>query len=332
MFITPKTNTILKKLYNTGSSSQYSEVELRSYFPFISDEEVLPHYRMKLLDRTEKIKRKFAGLVFDLQKDLKKNNTTLEDIISLAKLHYEQSEIDRLLNGCTTFTEAFGRLSKYFSFFNYSIIKLIVSKLNSTAIVKKLKKYKKAFREYSKLRICECPAGAFGSREDDEKVYVLKTEMKLNDSLEEYEKLQFEMNKVLGGKLLRLINVEEGCVQLTFRGFVEPELSLSKEDGQKVRDIGVLCLTYGDQVFDFSSLVRQKPAKPGNYRSIRYYPSGKNFHHFKLRTFSLEKKIAMCNCVIVLIIGATPLPNEHFQLVTDDKIDENFPHHTLIYT
>ena len=220
---------------------------------------------MNLLDRTEKIRRKFAGLVFDLQKDLKKNDTKLEDIISLAKLHYEKSdEIDRLLNGCTTFAEAFGRLSKYFSFFNYSIIKLIVHKLNSTAITKKLNKYKKAFREYSKLRICECPADAFGSREDKEKVYVLKTEMKLSDSLEECEKLQFEMNKVLGGKLLRLINVEDGCVQLTFRGFVEPELSLLKEDGQELRNIGVSCLTYGDQEFDFSSLGRQKPVKPGN--------------------------------------------------------------------
>ena len=223
---------------------------------------------MKLLDRTESIQRKFAGLVYDMQKDLEKNDKKLEDIISLAKLHYGNSddlEIDQLFNGCTSLAEAFGRLSKYFSFFNYSIIKLIVSKLNSTAIAKKLKKYKKAFREYSKQRICECPAGAFGSCEDQEKVYVLKTEMKLNDSLEEYEKLQYEMNKVLGGKLLRLIKVEEGCVQLTFRGFVEPELSLSKENGQKLRHIGVLCLSYGDQVFDFSNLVCQKLAKPGMY-------------------------------------------------------------------
>ena len=145
----------------------------------------------------------------------------------------------------------------------YSIIKLLVQKLNSTAIAKKLKKYKKAFREYSKLRICECPAGAFGSCEDKEKVYVLKTEMKLNDSLEEFEKLQFEMNKVLGGKLLRLINVEEGCVQLTFRGFDEPELSLSKQNLQELRKIGVSGLSYyGDQVFDFSDSVPnpQQPA------------------------------------------------------------------------
>ena len=144
-----------------------------------------------------------------------------------------------------------------------------MSKLSSTAIAKKLKKYKKAFREYSKLRICECPAGALGSCEDKEKVYVVKTEKKLNDSLEEFEKLQFQMNKVLGGKLLRLINVEEGCVQLIFRGFVEPELSLSKENGQELRNIGVLCLTYGDQVFNFRDLVPQKPVKPG--RLAHYY-------------------------------------------------------------
>ena len=223
---------------------------------------------MKLVDKTESIQQKFASLVFDVQKALVKNQWKLEDVISSIKLHYRSDEISKLLDRSESIAEIFGRLSKHFSFFNYSIIKLLVHKLNSTAITKKLKKYKKAFREYSKLRICECPAGAFGSCEDQEKVYKLKTEMKLNDSLEEFEKLQFEMNKVLGGKLLRLINVEEGCVQLTFRGFVEPELSLSKENGQELRNIGVLCLTYGDQVFDFSSLVPQKPAKPGMYAGV----------------------------------------------------------------
>ena len=221
--------------------------------------------------KTDHIKERFASFVLDVQKDLEKNDRKLEDVISLTKYRYGKSdEIDQLFDGCTSFADGLGRLSKYFSFFDYSIIKLIAiaKRLNSTAIAKKLKKYKKAFREYSKLRICECPAGAFGSCEDKEKVYKLKTEMKLNDSLEEFEKLQFEMNKVLGGKILRLINVEEGCVQLTFRGFVEPELSVSKENGQELRNIGVLCLTYGDQVFDFSSLVPQKPAKPGMYTFI----------------------------------------------------------------
>ena len=221
--------------------------------------------------KTDHIKERFASFVLDVQKDLEKNDRKLEDVISLTKFchHGKSDEIDQLFDGCTSFADGLGRLSKYFSYFDYGIIKLIVSKLiSSTAITKKLKKYKKAFREYSKLRICECPAGAFGSREDQEKVYKLKTELKLNDSLEECEKLQFEMNRVLGGKLLRLINVEEGCVQLTFRGFVEPELSLSKDNSQELRNIGVLCLAYGDQVFDFSSLVPQQSAKPGRIITV----------------------------------------------------------------
>ena len=222
---------------------------------------------MQLLDKTESIQRKFASLVFDIQKALN-DQWKLEDVISLIKLYYRPDEtknklLDKLLDGSDSIADIFGRLSKYFSFFNYSIINLFVSKLKSTAITKKLKKYKKAFREYSKLRICECPVSAFGSREDNEKVYVLKTEMKLTDPAEEYDKLQFQMNKVLGGKLLRLVNIEKGCVQLTFRGFVEPELSLPKEKYQELRNIGVLSITYGEQVFNFSDLVPQKHAKPG---------------------------------------------------------------------
>ena len=144
------------------------------------------------------------------------NQWKLEDVISLIKLYYRSDEIHKLLDGSKSVTEIFGRLSKYFSFFNYSIIKLFANELDSTDIEEKMKQHR---AEYSKLRICECPAGAFGSCEDKEKVYVLKTEMNLNDSLEEYDRLQFQINKVLGGKLLQLINVEEEerCVQLTFR-------------------------------------------------------------------------------------------------------------------
>ena len=217
---------------------------------------------MQLLDKTERIQRKFTSLVFDVQKALQNQKWKLEDVVSLIKLYYRSDEIYKIIHGSKSITEIFGRLSKYFSFFNYNIIKLFVSKLNSTALKKKMKKYKKAFREYSKLQICECPAGAFGSREDQEKVYVLDTEMNLNDSLEEYDRLQFQINEVLGGKLLRLINIEEG-VRLTFRGFAEPELRLSKDNSQKLRNYGVLSITYGEQVFDFTDLVPQKHAKPG---------------------------------------------------------------------
>ena len=51
-------------------------------------------------------------------------------------------------------------------------------------------------------------------------------------------------------------------MQLTFRGFVEPELSLSKENGQELKNIGVLCLTYGDQFFNFN-MYTQQIAKSG---------------------------------------------------------------------
>ena len=236
-------------------------MELRPYFPFLSDVENLPLKRAKLFDETQTMKRRFASLVFDIQKALVDNKWKLEDVISLIKLNYQSEELNKLLDASKSIAEVIQLMTPYFSFFNYGIITLLVSKLDST-IKKKMKKYKAKFRDYSKRRICECPA-TFGSCQDNEKVYVLKTEMKLTDSVEEYEKLHFQMNKVLGGKLLRLVNIEEGCVQLTFRGFVEPELSLSKENYQELRNIGVLSITYGDQVFNFSDLAPQKHAKPG---------------------------------------------------------------------
>ena len=100
-----------------------------------------------------------------MQKALVDNQWKLEDVITLIKVHYQSDETGKLLelDASKSIADAIGNLTAYFSFFNYSIIQLFVDELNTKAIKKKMKKYKAAFREYSKRRICECPAGTFGS-------------------------------------------------------------------------------------------------------------------------------------------------------------------------
>ena len=114
------------------------------------------------------------------------------------------------------------------------------------------------FREYSKRRVVECPNDAFGDAEESVKDYdiVLKTD-KIHQSLtvNELLKLRYEITKILGHK--RLLDVREGCVQLTFKGFEDEEFTVAEEQQQSLRNVGVLSISCGDQVVDISKLSKQ---------------------------------------------------------------------------
>ena len=54
------------------------------------------------------------------------------------------------------------------------------------------------------------------------------------------------MNKILGHKLLRLLNIKDGCTELTFRTFENGEFSITEKQQQALRRMGVLRISYGD--------------------------------------------------------------------------------------
>lgn len=229
-------------------------MELGPYFPYLSAEsmskEDLSFYCLQLNEETKKIKKHFASLVFNLQKRVEETSK-VGDVINI--LTFYDNVYEKLLQGCTTITEVFRKISSVFSFFDYDLIKLLSRKFGSLGIKKDLKKYKKRFQDYSKRRVCECPSDAFGDVLKSEKVYVLKTDKSLEDfTVAQLQQLQYEMNKVLGQRLLRLLHVEKGCVSLTFRTMEQHQMNLSKSQQQALRKLGVLNVTYGKQHVDIS--------------------------------------------------------------------------------
>ena len=61
-------------------------------------------------------------------------------------------------------------------------------------------------------------------------------------SVEDLDKLQHEIRKILGRKLLRLLKVEDGCIELTFR-VLNCADDISEHQKQALCDLGVLTVT-----------------------------------------------------------------------------------------
>ena len=210
--------------------------------------ENLDFYFYDLDCHTSKIKAAYSTIMSKLQEDLERNST-LQSVINCLKA-YDKPLCDKLqLADCKSIEEVFSGIIDYFSFFNFEIIK-VLTRIASRNTRNDLKKYEAMFKTYSKRRVVECPSDAFGDAEESEKVYVLKTDRNLNSlGVMKLRQLCYEITKILGHK--RLLQVSEGCVQLTFRT-IDDEFTVTEEQQQALRNVGVLGITYGDQMVDIA--------------------------------------------------------------------------------
>ena len=148
----------------------------------------------------------------------------------------------------------------YFSFFNYHVIEHIVCKLGTVQDKVELQNYKKEFHQYSKRRIYECPP-VYGPRSDtDHADLVVKADSVYEKfTVEEVENLEYRLTRIFNvspQSVLRLCQLEEGCIQLIFQvpSFVQQEIfPLSREQEKDLAAMGVTKLTCGEYQFPVKS-------------------------------------------------------------------------------
>ena len=147
-------------------------------------------------------------------------------------------------------------IKEYISFFNYHVIEHIVDRLGTDQDRVELQNYKKAFDEYSKRRVYECPP-EYGPKSNADHADLL---VKLDSVYEKYtvkelKKFEYRLSKIFcvqSQSVLRLCRVEEGCLQLIFQvpSFVQQEIfPLSSEQESALAAEGVIRLTCGDHQF-----------------------------------------------------------------------------------
>ena len=239
------------------ASSETPPVDLIATFPYLCDDKMSEREKnrnlMKLSKNTSALQSRFASLVFDLKRSVQKS-CQVEDIKYL--LSSRQKHFEKLLLGCITVSDVFIKASPFWSFFNLGIIKLLTRKLGTERDKKKLELYLEKYRLYAEKRmVCECPNNAFGVEEKSEECFGIKTDKSMDSfTLDELQDMEFELNKILGRELLRLLSIEEGCVRLIYRTLSDDVMDLSTYQQMELRKIGVLQISYGDRLMDMPEL------------------------------------------------------------------------------
>ena len=125
----------------------------------------------------------------------------------------------------------------------------MINKFGTPRNKEALEDFRNSFQDYSKRRICECPSDTFGSGEESEKTLALKSEMEIDKTtVEEFEKLEYAMRRALGGPVLRLLHIDEGCIELKYRvlddGIID---AITEEQQLALQSLGFVNISYGDQ-------------------------------------------------------------------------------------
>ena len=147
-------------------------------------------------------------------------------------------------------------LQPYLSFFNYHIIEHIIEVLGTKKDKDNLQKYIEQFDQYAKRRVFECPP-QFGPVSEAGHADLI---IKLDSQYDVYTVTELEMFRCQLSKtfhvspkgVLRLCQVNEGCMQLRFQVpfFVQQEMfPLSREQERTLQENGVIRLTCGKYKF-----------------------------------------------------------------------------------
>ena len=236
----------------------YADIE--ALFPYLSKdmpEHVRTNFIFRLSKDTDDIKNKFIALETRLRRALRLETTAKEIIRIISR---KDDKYREAFKDCDTIDELLDEAEQHWSFFDYDLIQLLIGCIfeDEHPLMVRLKAYISYFKEYARRRICECPSNVFEDEKKNGKIVVFKIEECNFEkmTLDELKKLCFHLNSAIGSYNLRLLKTDPGCVQLTFRALPNADemiQKLTREEQQALRNMGVLSITYGEQILNLAS-------------------------------------------------------------------------------
>ena len=258
-----------QKPLETGSPPPTSTT---SSFPYLNTSGLTPEQQERLKIRlcveSEDIERKFSHLQSRVYESLRERNVPVGRLVThlLSLCAFDPVFKGSQKPALQTFSKELwnaGSIEQVLfiirdciSFFNYHMIKHIVDELGTEQDRVELQNYEKEFEEYSKRRVYECPP-VYGSMSKDDHVdLVVKVDSVYEKfTVKELKKFECRLSTIFcvsPQSVLRLCQVEKGCLQLIFQVplFVQQEIfPLSSEQKSALAAEGVIRLTCGDYQF-----------------------------------------------------------------------------------
>ena len=211
----------------------------------------------RLYEETNKLKLKFASLMFNVENDLEKK-LSVEQIVNI--LVYYEKDFDDILTECSSFAKVFRKVSHFVSFFDYELLEHLTDEHGSDAIKEEMETYIGYFREFSKRRVTECPSNAFADRdhsESSEQVLVVVADRIIEKlTVDELKRFNRRVSKILGDKLVRVLFVQGGSIYLTFLMIEDRNFTITGEQCEALQREGVTSVTHGDHCFNTGTAIR----------------------------------------------------------------------------
>ena len=183
---------------------------------------------------------------------LRNLETTIED---LKRLFKEREMNELFIKPTDTIPIILDKLKEgnYWSFFNYELLASIITCFcKETHLIAELDDYVSEFKVYCQRRVSEVPSGSLsGKQTDKQSMSIFKVKMDdtfhiQETNLEQLKSIQYKLQKVLNMNPLLLVDVEGGCIELTFRYFDSAMLHLREAEKIALSKMAVAC--FNDEV------------------------------------------------------------------------------------
>lgn len=198
------------------------------------------------------IRYKFAGLVAHTLKCLQESGTSNE--VVKAFLVNSVDELDDSIEPTDSISAMIDKVRKggFWSFFNYELLESLIVQFCHEQMRQRLGNYTSEFKAYCARRLSEVPISAIRDENlptSSSSVFLVKLDVKFSISscsLGLVKEIQQKIGQILNRKPLLLKNVEDGCIELTFRYFnaYSPVFPLSEIKKCCLAEIGVQWLMY----------------------------------------------------------------------------------------
>ena len=237
-------------------------VEGNTKFRFLKVQNLKQEDKDELITRleldTNRIKMKFAGLVFKITTALEESDAVTCTKIKTYLIQGSRKDLADCVDPHDTVSMAMLKLTERepWSFFDYEILEEIVHDFcGNKPVVQDFKDYKSHLQAFCERRLDEIPL-EYRSLEHihsesliclkfDKNFFNKKIDIKellsrepTNDeelpSLSTVKRLQLKLSELLGIDHLILLNIEMGCIELTFRHFNEENPLLLLSAPQKI--------------------------------------------------------------------------------------------------
>ena len=207
----------------------------------------------RLNQESEDMLQSFARLVGRTVSYLIKHGvTTLE--LKAFFTHFEMVDLAESIESNDAIPEVMIKVKqgKYWNFFNYELLENMIRcycKENDQSIIVDLQKYISDFKNYCERRLSEVPAGVLtvNLAGITSKSFKIKLDemFAIDSKLAVFKRVQYNIQKVLKMQPLFLVDVQSGCVELTFRYFGS-KLTITDNQKHDLAAIGVKRVCYDE--------------------------------------------------------------------------------------